>query len=67
MHREPKVHVNALNEVAKQLANRLHTIPLRFFPSLTPSDSHKKTEKNVCVQLTAFVWKSEQCGYLLLS
>lgn len=68
MHCEPKVHVNAPNEVAKQPANRLHTIPLRFFSfSYALWLPQENWKKNVCVQLTAFVWKSEQCGYLLRS
>lgn len=46
MQCEPKVHVNALNEVARQPAKRLHTIPLRFFSlflhPLTPTRKLKK-------------------------
>lgn len=68
MQCEPKVHVNALNEVARQPAKTLHTIPLRFFSLfLHPLTPTRKLKKNVCVQLTAFVWKSEQCDYLLWS
>lgn len=68
MQCEPKVHVNALNEVARQPAKRLHTIPLRiFFPFLYTLRLPQENWKNVRVQLTAFVWKSEQRDYLLRS